>query len=374
VETAFALFSLALIERNVRAAEQSLALYRDLGDPWGTAFLLCTLGYCISEEPTNYEQVRDLCLEALSISLAQGDRINAAHASHGLATHALYRGELGEAEKLARQALDLFEAIGDRLRAAWVYDTLSTVTMVRGRFAEARAQIQKGAELYEDMGGTEGIAQAAFLLGTYEMHLGQFAQAHRCGERVLALWSGGKAHQMSALLLLASVALVERDYAQARGLLQGQDLTIAYDKTGRHQLDHLPAILAHALRGLGQPDLARRYLLTALRLVPQSQVFWPLMYSLVTYALLLVDEGEMERAVELYSLTSRYPFVANSRWFEAVAGEDIAAVAATLPPHTVAVAQERGRARDLDATVKELLVELETEMHNEKREMARNGR
>ena len=36
----------------------------------------------------------------------------------------------------------------------------------------------------------------------------------------------------------------------------------------------------------------------------------------------------------------------------------IAAVAETLPPDVVAAAQERGRVRDLDATVAELLVEL----------------
>jgi len=50
--------------------------------------------------------------------------------------------------------------------------------------------------------------------------------------------------------------------------------------------------------------------------------------------------------------------VANSRWFEDVAGRHIAAVAATLPPEVVTAAQERGRARDLEATVAELLVEL----------------
>jgi hypothetical protein len=33
-----------------------------------------------------------------------------------------------------------------------------------------------------------------------------------------------------------------------------------------------------------------------------------------------------------YRLASRYPFVANSRWFEDVAGKHIAATAETLPP------------------------------------------
>jgi hypothetical protein len=45
----------------------------------------------------------------------------------------------------------------------------------------------------------------------------------------------------------------------------------------------------------------------------------------------------------------------NSRWFEDVAGRRIAAAAETLPPEVVAVAQERGQARDTAATVAELL-------------------
>jgi hypothetical protein len=52
--------------------------------------------------------------------------------------------------------------------------------------------------------------------------------------------------------------------------------------------------------------------------------------------------------------------VANSRWFEDVAGRHIAAAAAAqLPPDAVAAAQERGRVRDLWATVEQLLAELE---------------
>jgi len=41
-----------------------------------------------------------------------------------------------------------------------------------------------------------------------------------------------------------------------------------------------------------------------------------------------------------------------------IAGRHIAAVAATLPPDVIAAAQERGQARDLDATVAELLDEM----------------
>jgi hypothetical protein len=54
--------------------------------------------------------------------------------------------------------------------------------------------------------------------------------------------------------------------------------------------------------------------------------------------------------------------VANSRAFEDTFGRHIAAVAATLPPEMIAAAQERGRARDLWATMEELLEELGEQM------------
>ncbi len=84
----------------------------------------------------------------------------------------------------------------------------------------------------------------------------------------------------------------------------------------------------------------------------------PALQSLPAMALLLLDDGAPARAVELYPLAWRYPYVANSRWFEDVAGREISAAAEALPPEVVAAAQERGRARDLWATVEELLDEL----------------
>ncbi len=108
---------------------------------------------------------------------------------------------------------------------------------------------------------------------------------------------------------------------------------------------------------MGDPDQARHHLCAVLQTVTQGDYVWPVTFILPLMALLLADEGEPERAVELYALASRYPYVANSHWFEDVAGKHIAAIAASLPPEVVAAAQERGRARDLWATVEELLAE-----------------
>ena len=81
-------------------------------------------------------------------------------------------------------------------------------------------------------------------------------------------------------------------------------------------------------------------------------------YELVKGSMTLI---ETERAVELYALAARYPYISNSRWFEDVVGREVRAAAETLAPEVRAAAEERGRARDLDATVEELLAELATE-------------
>jgi len=51
--------------------------------------------------------------------------------------------------------------------------------------------------------------------------------------------------------------------------------------------------------------------------------------------------------------------VSNSRWFEDTVGQQVEAIAAGLPADLVAALRDRGRERNLGATVDELLAELE---------------
>ena len=72
---------------------------------------------------------------------------------------------------------------------------------------------------------------------------------------------------------------------------------------------------------------------------------------------LLADQGQADRAVELYALCCRYPMIGNSRWYADVVGKHIATAAAALPADVADAAQERGRSGDLWATVNALLAE-----------------
>jgi hypothetical protein len=63
--------------------------------------------------------------------------------------------------------------------------------------------------------------------------------------------------------------------------------------------------------------------------------------------------------VELYALASRHGFVANSRWFEDVAGHRLSVVTESLPDETADAAQARGEGLDLWETIALVLQELQ---------------
>ena len=77
------------------------------------------------------------------------------------------------------------------------------------------------------------------------------------------------------------------------------------------------------------------------------------LHALTGVAHLLARAGEQERALELLVLILDHP--ASHQEFKSRAARLQAELTAELPPEVVEAAQERGRARDLDATVAKLL-------------------
>jgi tetratricopeptide (TPR) repeat protein len=157
-------------------------------------------------------------------------------------------------------------------------------------------------------------------------------------------------------VLAGQVALAQEAWSEAHEWLQRG--TLANEQVGRHVIRCSDlAGLAQAAIGLGQLAEARQYLQKAFEKAAEGELLSQRLAPVVAAAALFADEGQAERAVELYALASRYPHVSNSRWYEDVAGKHITASAAEMPVEVVVAAQERGRARDLDAAVEELLAE-----------------
>jgi tetratricopeptide (TPR) repeat protein len=161
----------------------------------------------------------------------------------------------------------------------------------------------------------------------------------------------------SAQLVLGWVALAEEKYAEAHTLVQASVVTSRAIGDGENLAWSLTA-LSRAAFGLGNRAEAQQHLCEALEIAVEIGAFIPLLYILPIVPLLLADQGEVERAIELYSLASHHPFVDQSQLFEDIAGQHITTVAATLPPDVVAAVKTRGQSREMWDTASELLEEL----------------
>jgi tetratricopeptide (TPR) repeat protein len=201
-----------------------------------------------------------------------------------------------------------------------MYWRLSSIDLHLGRYKEARAHAQTGLVVAREHGPRDCVCKNLLLLGCLELAQGTPAEAHRF-------------------------------------LTEGAD---AFRSIGGRRDDRSWAqvSLSLAAHGLGDTPGARQHLRQALELAQETGVVPPLLWALPATALILVSEGQVEHAVELYALASRYPMVAKSRWFADVVGRQIATAADTLPAGRVAILQNRGRARDLEVTAAELLAEL----------------
>jgi predicted ATPase/predicted Ser/Thr protein kinase len=366
-EKAFVLLQLGGIvaesdrEKAGRLFNESLILFRTLEDHWGIANTLYSLG-TIAVASGRHSEAKQFFEESLAVGQELGDQRMIADSVEGLGTVAYAQGEFEEAESLRRKVVALCREIGWQAGIAPGFYNLGVTHHWSGKFAEAHSLIEKSVAIYNDLGYRSALAFGITSLGFPELHRGQYEDARAQARKGLSL-AQEVDFQWGITLsycLLGEIALVEEAYAEAEQWLR-ESVAISAMVGTRRQLGWVQSSLGCAARGLGQRHQAKQYLYETLQLAIDPPVFIPLITALPTIALLMVDQDEAERAIELYALALCNPFVGNSRWYEDVVGKHIAAIVATLPPEVVTAAQERGKARDLWETAAGLLVELKEE-------------
>jgi tetratricopeptide (TPR) repeat protein len=340
--------------------EESFCLFRALDHRWGMAWALNTWG-SMSKFMGEFQDAGERFKEGLTIYRELGYQPGLADSLSQLTQIAWLQGRFAEGERLAREAVATAREAGSRTELAYALLSQGEALEKVGKFSEAQAVFQQSLVLYSELGHRNYITEAHAFLGSVDTHRGRYQEARAQLQRSLELARAqGPPYCIGLnLLLLGCLELSKGAHAMAQQSLQ--DSIAAYQQVGGH-LDDLSwglAGLAIAAHSMGDTPGARQHLRRALELALKSGVVPPLLWALPAMALLLAGEGEIERAVELYALASRYPLIAQSRWFADVAGEHLAAVAATLPKNQVAFLQERGRARDLEATAAQLLAELD---------------
>jgi predicted ATPase/DNA-binding CsgD family transcriptional regulator len=341
-----------------RLYAEGLELYRQIGHKLGMADALLALGRADANLGA-LEEAREAMTQSVSLCRDMGDLVRESESVAELGAMVAQRQfRFQEAEDLIQQSLTLAPET-NRHGAAYGLASLCGVQLLTGQFVEAETTSTQGIALWEDLGLRVWILRTSFVLARASLHAGEYRAARDQADAIVSLaheasWVRGVSYGKT---VLGEVALVKAAFAQSYRTLQ-ESRTDLKQATADPRDVNQSAWLGLAARGLERRQEAWHHLVSTLDWARRNHQFMELMVALAGIALLLADEGEAERGVELYALASRHPFVANSRWFEDVVGRHIAAVAATLPTHVVAAARERGRDRDLRTTVGELTAEL----------------
>lgn len=338
---------------------QSLALFQDLDDRWGAVSALRELGR-IAMYLGDYAQARQMTEQCLAIQRTMSDRWGIADALLGLATAIFYQGQYEEAIRLLQEAIAIAGDIGNRVFLVDVTGMMGAVLATVCRFDEGHTMLEETVAIYSSLGRTWVLAHWNALLGMIKMWMGKYQEARVLSEMNLSLsqeieYPRGVGQ---SCWVLSGIALIEESYEKA--LAWAQQSAAVFQEIGQlEELSYALSFLAFADLGLGNVIQARQHLRDALQMVVQVQGPHPLCYALPGAALLLAKQGERERAVEVYALAAaRFPLVRNSEIIEKIAGRQIAAATASLPPETRSTAQAHGRSGDLEFIVQQLLREL----------------
>lgn len=363
-QRAFALLQLGhlyevqvVIATGIECYQQAAVIYRALPNAWGEATAHLGLGEIIYRTG-NYAQSRQHYESSLSLFQTIGDHRGCAIVLERLGCILRDQGELEAARPLITQAVHLYESFGDRAKIARGQLLLGGLAMYAGDFRTAYPMVQKSVDLFAEL----DLPGPRHSLGIIHLELGEYAAARTQLEAYIA--QARRRSNQSALAfslgILACLANVETNYAEAEQLAT-ESAAICQQTKQVERWIIATGHLGYAARGLGKPAIAQQHFVTVLEWAVANQGIVPLFFGLAGLALLLADQGAVERAIELYAPLADLPMVATSQSRWDLVGKQIAATTATLPPTVVDAARERGKAGDLWATAAALLQELQVQ-------------
>jgi predicted ATPase/class 3 adenylate cyclase len=139
--------------------EESLAVYRELGDRRGIAASLGNLGNVTSEQG-DFTSARALHEESLAIRRELGDQSGIAVSLNNLGNVALDQGDSPAARALYEESLAIRRQLGDRWGVASSLNNLGNVAHDQGGYRAARALYQQSLAIARELGDRWRIARS----------------------------------------------------------------------------------------------------------------------------------------------------------------------------------------------------------------------
>lgn len=197
-----------------RMGDESLALYRELGDQDGIAHALVLSGSA-AHFLGNDEQAKLLLQESLPLFEQVGDRSGYAYAQLWMARGEMRRGEHARAAALLEVSLGVFREVGDKDNLSFALGSLGDLARHQGDYARAASLRKESLRLAWEAGSP---VEVSFALE----QLAMIAMAQREPERAVTLWGATEALRESTSRPMVRTYQAEYDpaVAEARTLLE----------------------------------------------------------------------------------------------------------------------------------------------------------
>ena len=206
--------------------------------------------------------------QALEVWQQLGNTIRQGDSLRWMSRFAWYLGRKEDAETCAREAITLLEALPPSPELAWAYSNRAQLHMLAGQTTEAVFWGSRAIELAQKFDATETLVHALNNVGSSQLYAHDEQGWAKLEESLrLSLAHNLEEHASRAFTNLSSVALMDRDYAQAlRYLDEGNAYATEHDlesckrymltarawvhfETGRWTMaaDDAAAVLEHSL-------------------------------------------------------------------------------------------------------------------------------
>lgn len=346
-----------------RLCQESLKHYRACEDRWGSAIALeqlCVIDWYLGDQ-TSARQWGD---ESLRLRQELGDHRGIADSYIVLGDVIADELNLEVAVNYAEQALQLYEKLDDHDKIVNGIYEAGGKWMRSGNFPKGYSMQVQSYRMARELNLHQIIPKLTCQLAYITNHLGHYEETSQwtkvCMPRAHEL--GDQRSIAVSLYSVGLAALSKGLHLEAYQSLSGSAAMIRVMKD-RRLLAMVLAALGRAAYGARIGDEVEPHLLEALQYCVEVHSSQAPLETFMQIAFILGQMDERwarERAIELFSLATRYPYVSNSRWLMDTAGYEINRSISELPADFVRSHQARGRVLDVWNTAAALRDELST--------------
>jgi predicted ATPase/DNA-binding SARP family transcriptional activator len=201
--------------------EESLTLFREIGDKRGIADCLFFWGARIFHQG-DYLSARTLLEEGLTLFRELEDKHFIALSLSQIGLIFAAQSDFDAARSLYEEGLTLFLELGNKKGIAVSLFRLGFVASCQRDYDAARSLCAESLVIFRELGDKSGIAWCLYYLGDIASHQGDYDVARALQEESLTLYReiGDKKGMGAVLNTLGFVALNQRDYDAARASLE----------------------------------------------------------------------------------------------------------------------------------------------------------